>query len=211
MNGVLDRFNWIARYYDRLARMVFGHAIYDSQVAFLGWVPAGGRVLVAGGGSGALLPPLLAANPECSICYVDASSEMLSLAAGRVSADQMSGISFIHGTEKDIPEGIEFETVITNFFLDVFPEDDAARVSAKLSQRLRPGGLWLVSDFVDGGKWWQRCLLWTMYRFFSATGTVAASQLPSWQHHLEDAGLSEAISRPFYGGFIKSVVYRKPR
>ena len=210
MKGALDRFNWIAPYYDRIARMVFGKAIFNSQISFAGWIPAGGRILVIGGGSGALLPHLLKSNPQCSICYVDASSQMLSLAEDRLSAEQRSGISFIHGTEQAIPEGVEFDVVITNFFLDLYPDHDAAVVSMKLFHRLRQGGVWLVSDFVDGGKWWQRFLLWTMYRFFTVTGTIAASRLPSWQHHLEAAGLLEAVSKSFYGGFITSVVYEKP-
>ncbi|HEX8039403.1 MAG TPA: class I SAM-dependent methyltransferase [Chryseosolibacter sp.] len=211
MKGALDRFNWIARHYDRIARVVFGKAIYNSQISFTARIPSGAKILIVGGGSGAILPRLMSTNPDCSICYVDASSEMLALAADRVSAEQKSGISFIHGTEHDIPEGIEFEAVITNFFLDLFPEEDVAFVCAKLFQRLRQGGLWLVSDFVDGGEWWQRCLLWTMYRFFTVTGTVAASRLPAWQHHLEAAGLLETASRSFYGGFIRSVVYEKSR
>lgn len=211
MSEDLDRFNRIAPYYDFLKRIVFGRAIADSQVAFLGEVRQGSKLLIVGGGSGEILAFLkkVVVNPGCSIWYVEASSRMIALAAKKVSLESPANINFIHGTEKSLPENVMFDAVITNFFLDLFPYDTGTEICRKICRRIHPGGLWLVSDFVSEGKWWQRALLWIMYRFFGITCKIEATALPAWESQLLAVGMKEEIHKLFYGGFIKSALYEK--
>lgn len=211
MSRDLDRFNWLARYYDSLTGIVFGKALHMSQVFFLRSVPQGCNLLIIGGGTGEVLTDLREVNPSCNIWYVEASSEMLSIAGKRISGEYRSRLSFIHGTERSIPEGIRFDAVMTNFFLDLYPDQQLSEIIEKIYHMLDKKGLWLVSDFVDGGKWWQRMLLWVMYRFFVITCDIKASGLPSWGIQMKSAGMKEITSKMFFGGFIKSVVYEKDR
>jgi tRNA (cmo5U34)-methyltransferase len=209
MNRDLDRFNWLARYYDSLAGIVFGKALHKSQIYFLRSVPEGCNLLILGGGAGKVLTALTEVNPSCNIWYVEASAEMLSMAGKGISGEFRNRVSFIHGTERSIPEGIKFDAVMTNFFLDLYPNQQLSEISDKIYNSLGKKGLWLVSDFVDGGKWWQRMLLWVMYRFFVITCDIKASGLPSWEIQLTSAGMKEITSELFFGGFIKSAVYEK--
>jgi ubiquinone/menaquinone biosynthesis C-methylase UbiE len=209
MSKDLDRFNRIAPYYDFLKRVVFGRAIADSQAAFLGNVRQGSKLLIIGGGSGEMLPVLkkiVTASSGFAIWYVEASSEMITLAAKRESP---ANINFIHGTEEALPEKVMFDVVITNFFLDLFPYDKGTEICGKIGRRIYPGGLWLVSDFVNEGKWWQRALLWIMYRFFAITCKIEATGLPAWESQLLAVGMKDEIHKSFYGGFIKSALYEK--
>lgn len=209
MSRDLDHFNWLAHYYDSLTAILFGKALHKSQVCFLRSAPQGCNLLIIGGGSGKILTALQEVNPSCNIWYVEASSEMLSMAAKKISAESRGRLSFIHGTEKSIPQGIRFDAVITNFFLDLYPDQELREISERIYHSLDSKGLWLVSDFVNGGKWWQRMLLWVMYRFFVITCNIKASALPSWEIQLKSAGMKENTFKLFFGGFIKSVVYEK--
>ncbi|MEX2230946.1 MAG: methyltransferase [Cyclobacteriaceae bacterium] len=211
MSAGLGRFNRIAPYYDFLKQMVFGRAIADSQVAFLGKIPKGSKLLIIGGGSGEILPVLkkVVVSPGSTIWYLEASSEMITLAAKRLPLHSRENINFIHGTENSLPDNVVFDAVLTNFFLDLFPYDRGLEICRKIYRRINPGGLWLVSDFVSEGKWWQRALLWIMYRFFAITCKIEATALPAWEDQLLAVGLKEEINKSFYRGFIKSALYKK--
>jgi ubiquinone/menaquinone biosynthesis C-methylase UbiE len=209
MTDRLDRFNWIAPHYDAISRLVFGKAIFHSQLWALKSLPPGSAILVLGGGSGEILPALVRMNPSCTVWFVEASSKMLSLAGAVLTAEKKKNITFIHGTEKAIPPHLAFDVVITNFLLDLFPDAEAGILCRELIQKIDPQGLWFVTDFSDDGKWWQRILLWTMYRFFVVTCKIRAVRLPAWEDHLRSVGLIERESKRFYGGFIKSIVYQR--
>jgi tRNA (cmo5U34)-methyltransferase len=201
-------FDRIAPYYDKLKDLVFGKAIHQSQVCFLDHILPGARILIIGGGSGEMLSLLNKINPLCRIWYVEASSAMLSLAARRVATAQHR-ITFIHGTEGSVPAGVEFDAIITHFFLDVFTAPKSEAVCRLLSASLSRQGIWLVSDFVCNRVILHRILLWLMYAFFRATCKIEARKLPDWQHHLRSAGMNEKYGRFFYRGFIRSSLYAK--
>lgn len=208
MSDSLNHFNWIAPHYDAVSRLVFGRAIFNSQAWALNSIPGGSAVLVLGGGSGAILPLLNRMSPACRIWYVEASSEMLARARATVGDRAKDNITFIHGTEAAIPDR-QFDAIITNFLLDLYPDAEVQVICDILSPKLKTGGLWLASDFVDGGKWWHGVMLWLMYRFFILTCHIKASRLPGWERRILSAGMTEITSRMFYRGFIKSAVYSK--
>lgn len=209
MSNTLDRFNWLAKHYDFLSRIVFGKTLHQSQLYFLRSIPPGCTILIMGGGTGEMLRFLLEINPTCQVWYVEASSKMIFIAGKKIPKDGLDRISFIHGIEKSLPDQIFFDVIITNFFLDLYPDAGVVNICKGLYQKLNKDALWFVSDFVDGGKWWHRFILWTMYRFFVLTCKIEGSKLPSWEKQLGSIGLAEMKFKLFYGGFIKSIVYKK--
>lgn len=209
MTARLNTFNRVAPFYDALKRVAFGKAIDKSQACFLDRLPPDGNLLILGGGSGEILRLSRQFNSGCRIWYVEASSRMLSMAAERVPPDEWASVTFIHGTEKSIPAGTRFDAVITNFFLDLFPDDKLVSICRMIHSMLQPQGTWLISDFVDGGKWWQKVLLKSMYSFFSTTCGIEATVLPSWEKQVLLAGMAEKDCKLFYGAFIKSGLYIK--
>jgi tRNA (cmo5U34)-methyltransferase len=202
----MNNFDSVAGFYDRLSTLVFGKAMRRAQTAHLHDIPRGSNVLILGGGTGWLLSELAAVNPTCKIWYIDASSKMISLSKKRMR-NSTQKIVFIHGTEESIPVGITFDTVITHFYLDLFPQDACIRVIHKIRSTIRTNGQWLVSDFIHT-TWWHGVMLRMMYGFFKLMCGIEGSSLPPWKNLLEENGFKELKASEFFGGFIKSAVFR---
>jgi tRNA (cmo5U34)-methyltransferase len=207
MNAALNGFNPIAGFYDRLARFVFGKAIVNAQTHFLGELLQCQNVLVLGGGTGWIAEEILKVNPAINITYIDASDKMIQFAEKRLNALSQN-ISLIHGTQQSIPDDVFYDAVITNFFLDLFPEGELEIVVNQICNSVKPGTLWLVCDFENQEKIWQEMLLRVMYQFFRATTGVSAKKLPGWRSMLKSKYCVETHCRGFYHGFIQAVVFR---
>lgn len=200
----LDRFNWIARSYDSLVRFAFGDQLYRAQLYFVNEINNNDRVLIIGGGSGKFLRDLLKMKPGIDVVYVEASSKMIGLAQ-KVT---QSKVTFIHGTEDDIPAQL-FDVVITNFFLDLFTEDEISPVVKKISSNLRVSGKWLITDFEKTEKFSHQLVLWLMYRFFRVTGSIDAKGLAQWRPVLAAANLTLQNAKSFSDGFVSTSVFVK--
>lgn len=199
-------FNFIAPVYDQLARLVFGRSIVDSQLFFLDEIPARAKVLILGGGTGWLLEELLLRKPDCSICYIEASSKMLTLTHQRKLNEKTK---LIHGTETDIPLGSTFDVVITNFYLDLFPESKLNTVIKKITAHTNSTSAWIVTDFNDQEKWWQRAMLKIMYIFFKSTSSVETMDLADWKKKMLQHQWQEQYCNLWYRGFIKSAKMKR--
>ena len=162
----MNNFDSVARFYDRLSKLIFGKAMRRAQTVHLHDIEPGANVLVLGGGTGWLLPELSAVNPTCKVWYIDASARMIELSK-EMARNSAHEIVFIHGTEDSIPLGITIDAVITNFYLDLFPQDSCTSVIRKIRSAVRANGIWLVSDFLNT-TWWHGVMLGVMYRFFKA-------------------------------------------
>ena len=206
MSSVTSKgFDSLAPFYDMLARMIYGKSIVEAQTAFLDIIPPFSRVLILGGGTGWLLTELLRGHPTCEVWYIESSANMLSMAIKKNNDDGQ--VHFMMGTEEDIPN-CQFDIVITHFFLDLFSALTLQGVIQKIFVASRPSAYWMVADFVDHGKWWQRLLLKIMYSFFRQTCRIEARMLPPWSGILVQSGLRMEHRRLYYGGFIESTVYR---
>ena len=198
-------FDRIASVYDGLGRLVFGDAIQHAQEYFLDDDPPQSKVLILGGGTGNFLVKLLALKPECEIWYVEASEKMLELS--KVKTKNSDRVHFIQGTENSIPSGIQFDVIITNFYLDMFTDESLDLVLMKIQKETKPNVLWLATDFIDKKKWWQFILLKMMYRFFRTVCDIEATNLPDWNACLVKKGFLKKKSQFFFSGFIESTVY----
>jgi tRNA (cmo5U34)-methyltransferase len=202
----LNDFNRIAFIYDFLAKLVFGKAIKDSQKYFLNRISDYSKVLILGGGSGWLVADLLKVKPNCEVWYIDASEKMISLSKSKIEYEPM--VYFIHGTEQDIPLSIKYNVVITNFYLDLFTDHQLENVVAKIQSSMVLAARWIITDFVDCNKWWQKTMLKAMYWFFRITCNIESKKLPEWNRFVEKAGLKKIESKAFYSGFIETALYR---
>lgn len=198
-------FDLLASFYDPLARLVYGRSIRDAQTCFLNRIPLQAKVLIIGGGTGWLLAELLLVKPECEVWYVESSARMLGMARQR---NPHVNIHYIHGTSEELPRA-GFDVVITHFFLDLFPAATLQKMIPSIFASTKPSVLWLVADFVDGGKWWQQALLNVMYLFFKVICQIQAKSLPFWDTTMRQSGLTKICTHHFYGGFIESTAYCK--
>ncbi len=198
-------FDKIAKVYDGLARMVFGKSTRQAQLFFLNEIQSTSRVLILGGGTGWLLVHLLKIEPQCEVWYIEASSKMLELSKEKTK--HSNRVHFIHGTENDIPSKIKFDVVIASFYFDLFTDASLDSVVRKIQQGIKSDALWLVTDFINGKKWWQRTLLKIMYLFFQITCGIESSKLPDWNQQLQRMGLVKVKSKFFFMEFIEATLY----
>lgn len=197
-------FNRLSAVYDGLAAVMSGNQIKKSQLHFLGRIKDRSRILILGGGTGWLLSCMLADRSGCEVWYIDISDRMIREARKRCVGNNK--VHFITGTEADVPMNTFFDIVITNFYLDLFTEADAEKTVQTVMHRLSAEAMWIVTDFADQGKWWQKVLLKMMYHFFRFTCDIDARWLPRWQR-IMDAHLERKEERTFFKGFIVSAVY----
>lgn len=203
MTPRLNGFDKIAWLYDPLAGLVFGDRLRDAQATYLNHLKPGSRVLILGGGTGAILEALFKRQPSCKVTYIDASSLMLKRAQRR----QLKGVAeYIHGDERSIPN-LDFEAVITPFYLDMFTEPDLDRAIRQVGIRLAADAIWIAADFVQSQRLWHRTLLFVMYAFFRATTGIKAKSLPNWKRALERNGWLESEFQT--NGFISSAIFRR--
>jgi tRNA (cmo5U34)-methyltransferase len=194
-------FDFLAPVYDPLARLIFGKSIVYSQTWFLNQVPPKAKVLILGGGTGWFLEELIKQSPSCTVWYVDASFKMIEKTRERLLGDR---VNLIHGTEDDIPTSLTFDVIITNFYLDLFSEEKLEKIIQRLSFQTHSSSRWLVTDFVDGGVWWQQCMLKIMYTFFRGVCDIEANRLPNWTNCLNNHRWMEDSCKNSYGDFIRS-------
>ena len=202
MNG----FDRLAPVYDKLVGLVFGKGIKRAQRRFLDEVAPLSRVLILGGGTGWLLAELVSAKPDCKVTYIDASKKMIDMANKEVSGYGQN-VSFIQGTEKEIPAASSYDVIITHFYLDLFDENSCREVCALIRRHCRPGSLWLACDFINQS-WWHSIMLKIMYIFFRWVTGLRTARLPDWRTQISDVGFIEIGVQYYSGSFICSSLYK---
>lgn len=202
-------FDWIAPVYDALAFVVFGHRLQQAQAAFLNHIPPDASVLLVGGGTGWLLEQLLLNCHPKRVLYLEASAQMLARASRRMVRHSVLGsVEFRLGDENSLKPDERFDVVLTPFVLDLFTEETLrSQLIPQLLKAMNPRGLWIVTDFVQPRRNWQKLLLWLMIRFFRLTAGMKAKTLANWQRQLADAGLIRNACQNRVGGMVSAEVW----
>ena len=201
-------YNHTAWFYDALAQVVFGQAQVKAQNHFLQQIPAGSHILIVGGGTGQILEALTRLHPaSLYITYVEIADRMVALSRKRHTGQNMVTYVTADIMTYTCPQPVD--VIITAFLFDNFSEANLKKAFAHLHQQLKPGGLWLNTDFQLTGPLWQKVLLKSMYTFFKLLKAVDVMQLPDTTA-LFVAPQYEALGlKLFYGKFILSGIYRK--
>lgn len=195
----------IASIYDRLAKLIFGKSIRQSQTVFFNDLQDCNSVLVIGGGTGQWLNRLIREFPHLKITFVDSSSEMIRLAKAKLKTKE--DVRFIYGTIDSIAINEKFDAVLLFFFLDLFSEEELPDVLSSIHTRMSVNSIWLVTDFVNHARW-QNVFLKVMYLFFGQFTGLKTKQLPDWKSNLELKGLTKIKFKSFYNEFIHATVYQ---
>ncbi|GAB3839129.1 class I SAM-dependent methyltransferase [Hymenobacter jeollabukensis] len=207
-------FDSVAAFYDPLARLVFGPTLLRAQRAALqtGLPTAGAapRVLFIGGGTGRVLPELLAVSPGAQVLYLEASARMLRQAEelARPLPAAAGRVQFRHGTETALLPAEQFDVIVAFFLFDLFPPAELADLLARLQRHAHGGTRWLVADFAPPRRGWQRGLQWLMYRFFGLTSGVRGRQLPDIVGALGQLGLRPAWGQQWADGLVQAGVWQ---
>jgi len=200
-----NNFDFIAKYYDLLANLVYGSAIRKSQVDNLKHIKAKDHVLVLGGGTGWILEEIADLDIPLDITYVDSSKEMIKRSKKRDITNSLS-VNFICGDVNEISLG-KHDVIITNFFLDVFKEDFLLSVMSHLKGKLKDEGIWLFTDFNKTDNYYHQFLLIIMFWFFRLTANLESKSLPGFNHYFHAIGLKKLYIKTYYNGMIQSMAF----
>lgn len=197
-----------AWFYDRLSRLVYGKALVRAQTKYLHLIPAGAKILIAGGGTGWIIEEIAKTYPSgLKITYVELSEKMMDKARKRNAAGNV--ITYVNQPVEEANLTGDFDVIITPFLLDSLSAGIFDAVFKGLSNLLPPDGIWLNTDFQLTGKWWQPMLLKSMYLFFRMIGCVENVDLPLIKQRFQQAGYIAKQQTTFFGDFILAAVYQQ--
>jgi len=204
------RIGRLAPFYRWIEYCAFGWALERRRFAFLDRVAGARHVLILGEGDGRVLSKLLSLAPHAHFDVVEISPEMIELARRRTG--DSARISFVCQDARTIglaPD--KYDAVLTMFFLDCFSERDSRRLIRKVAEAMKPGGVWLHSEFAIPDHGWRRwhAVIWiaTMYLFFRAATGLKVRRLPPIRKLLAEAGLCPTARKDARAGLIVSEVY----
>jgi ubiquinone/menaquinone biosynthesis C-methylase UbiE len=182
-----------------------------AQVELLGYVAAGSRILIVGGGTGWILEEIADRYPAgLRITYVESSGEMMRLARRRrVGA---SVVSFVELPIEAFVTDERYDCILTGFLFDNFSALVAERVIGWLCPMLKAEGCWLFADFYyrrRESRFWHGLMLRVMYFSARLICKVDAYELPDMDELFAQAGFVPVRVSWYYRGFIKAVAYRR--
>jgi len=149
----LDAYGYgpVAFCYEELAALYSLGRIAASKRSQIEALTPGSRILYAGVGRGE--DALHAARSGMRVTGVDVSPGMLARLARRLQQEGLEA-RLVQGNAARLPLDGLFDAVAANYFLNLYDEDRAREMLARLIERLRPGGLLLIADFApaSGGR-----------------------------------------------------------
>jgi len=210
-------FDLVAPIYDPLATLVFCGAIRRSQVALLPHLAGARSAIVIGGGTGWFLLELLRRTNISQILYVEKSQRMLRrsrMLVKRKMPEAAARVEFRLGTEASLAESDgAFDVIVTNFFLDIFNDDNCVAVAQALDQCLVSDGRWLFVDFhtppPGPARWFATVLFKVMFTFFNVLSHMESRRPPRYSAAFARLGLSPLVSRGFYANIIRAQLLEK--
>ncbi|MEO6150999.1 MAG: class I SAM-dependent methyltransferase [Mucilaginibacter sp.] len=201
-------YNKTAWFYDRLARLVYGDSLHKAQIYLLKYLPPNSKILIIGGGTGRILEAISATYlAGLTIIYVELSANMISLSRKRNIGNNT--VEFINAAIEEIDTPGEFDVIITPFLFDNYTNEALQTTFPHTNSQLKPGGIWLNTDFQLTGKWWQWVLMKGMYAFFKLFSEIDASRFPDVKSCFLNEGYVLIEGKEFYGRFLLAQGWRK--
>lgn len=193
-------------FYDALAYVIFGKTINNSQTCFLKSINQGSSILIVGGGTGWILDEISKRQSSgLEIVYIEKSIKMIKTASKRLIGSNK--VIFIHEAVEICMLNKSFDVVITPFLFDSFSNPTIDLVFKKLADKLKPGGFWLYSDFIETKKLRHKLLLKIMYLFFKVVCKIDAEGLPDMALRFKKFNLDLIDEKRFYGNFLTGRIY----
>ncbi len=139
------------------------------KVAMLDHLNPGDKLLIAGVGHGT--EAIAAARKGINVTAVDISETMLKYMQKKIDkANLNTPIRIINNDILQVNYEPEFDMVIANYFLNVFPREKMLKILTHLTTFVKPGGSMVIGDFklpYDGGLFYKA--FQNIYWYLAAT------------------------------------------
>lgn len=205
-NLAIDKYRFIAPFYDLIAKLIFFNRIQRAQISLNSYLKNQNKVLILGGGTAKFLKQYQI-NSRQQIDYIDASKTMLELA--KKNTKYHSQISYINGDFLSIPK-TKYDCIVCHFFLDLFEVKELDKALSIINLHLENNGILLVADFNPPQNRSQKIIEFAMIFFLKVFTKLKIKKLIDIQSRIEEIAKYKNISTNFYNkGFIFSSCYRK--
>ena len=132
---------------------------------------------------------------------------MIEKAKKRVTPEQRSSIVFLHQSEfSKIPEQT-YDVVLTQFFMDILPEEEIEELLRELDRRTNSDTRWIFLDFfpVAEKKWLIKIMIW----FFRLSTGNPRKDLPDYARYFRKYRWEIKEKKMLQKGFIQAWVLKR--
>lgn len=202
-------FNLVAPVYDLLGQLMFGQNLKQAQETHLDILERDdvNEVLILGGGTGWILESIKKIKKPLSVTYIEASQQMMKLSQQRDHSDL--NVEFVlSASHLNLSQGRQYDLVITNFYLDVFPQPQLSEVLAHVSEHIRQGGYWIMTDFAQPERKSQKILLKMMFCFFRVFSGLRNRRLDDYARLILSKRDTLLRHKSFLDGFVRSHLFQ---
>ncbi|MBD3628407.1 class I SAM-dependent methyltransferase [Cyclobacterium sp.] len=201
-----DHYRLLAPFYESLSRLLLGNQFQASKTAFLHTIEKGDQVLVVGGGAGANMPELLRrCGEKGKVVYMEASASMMRQCRKGLDRDLLRQVVFIHASAFDALPDLKFDVVITQYFLDVLPDEQIDRLFGALQSKVGKHTRWIFADFYPLSS--KMVQLKAMINTFRLLTRHARKDLPEYEGYFYKWGWQEMESMIYCQGFYQARIY----
>lgn len=197
MKSESDAYRWIAPFYSRLSRLVFGDRLKESKTIFLKDLPAK-RILIIGGGDGSdyeeMQKDLQGEFWELSVSMLDQAKENL----------ENSDLSFHLGNFKS---NQKFDLICLPFVLDTMPDEELESFLFSFKKNLNPDGQVFMSDFFEPVSFRQKLLHQLMISFFRFSTGHRRNDIPDYELVFEKAGFKLSQEEKLMKGWVRAQLW----
>lgn len=211
-------FDLLAKPYRWMEYATFGRALQRCRTHFLREVQGAREVLVLGDGDGRFSARVLTAAPQAFVTAIDCSAGML--AALRVRCAVQGAGDRLITQQADLQHGLpvgvcgqQYDLVASHFFLDCMSETQIAQLADELLPLLKPGALWIVSEFHVPSTWLQlpaRLLIHSLYLAFRLLTGLRTQHLPDYGRALTRNGYVLQKRELLLAGLLTAEVWAAP-
>jgi SAM-dependent methyltransferase len=202
-------FDRVARIYRWAEYLSLGRTLERAREFFLPRLSHCRSIVALGDGDGRFLARLLQQNPDAYAVAIDTSATMLTLLQQRCG----ERVRTLHDSALRVHTEPTTDLVVTHFFLDCFTQPEVDALVHTLASQLRPGTLWVVSDFGLPAAQWLRPLaaayVRLLYLAFRVLTGLRVTRLPNPQRALESAGFARLARREFLRGIIYTELWTR--
>jgi SAM-dependent methyltransferase len=205
-------FDRVARIYRWAEYASLGPLLEHTREHYLPQLADRRSALVLGDGDGRFLAQLLHKNPHLQAVAVDTSAAMLGL-LGQRCAFATDRLQTRQHSALDASPDPDTDLIVTHFFLDCLPQPEVDALIANLAARVRPGTLWLLSDFAVPAKPLLRSLaalyIRSLYLAFRLLTGLRVTELPDPQSALAAAGFTRLARHERLGGLLYTELWQR--
>ncbi|SNS54254.1 Methyltransferase domain-containing protein [Ekhidna lutea] len=196
----VNDFDFIAPFYDRLSKLVFGESLIQAQAYHLKEIGDKDHVLILGGGTGKLLEYIPKSG---ELDFVEKSVRMLDRAKRRKFH---GSINFIQSDFLEFESDKRYDVIICPFFLDCFDQQSLNTVIAKIKRLLSTNAKLIVVDFEKRKV--NTLLLDSMLIFFRWCANLETIKLLDLRSFLKKNNFQENEIKFYHKGVFSALYYQ---